>query len=147
MDRSNVAENEAERERLRALVRRLSDQDLAGSMDAGWTVAGVLAHVAFWDQRILVLLDAWERQGPLLDAAVGRRVMATGSTMRRSRLPALPPRVAADLAVSVAETIDRRVAAVSDAIIEANARIGASTGGAPRPPQHPDEIERMLRRV
>jgi Mycothiol maleylpyruvate isomerase N-terminal domain len=60
VDRSYVAENDAQRERLRALVRRLSDRDLAGPMGAGWTVAGVLAHVAFWDQRILVLLDAWE---------------------------------------------------------------------------------------
>jgi hypothetical protein len=42
VDRSYVAENDAQRERLRALVRRLSDQDLAGAMDAGWTVAGVL---------------------------------------------------------------------------------------------------------
>ena len=63
VDRSYVAENDAQRERLRALVRRLSDQDLAGAMDAGWTVAGVLAHVAFWDQRILVLLNAWHGPG------------------------------------------------------------------------------------
>ena len=64
VDRSYVAENDAARERLRALVGRLSDGDLGRPMDAGWTVAGVLAHVAFWDQRIVVLLDEWERKGP-----------------------------------------------------------------------------------
>jgi hypothetical protein len=63
VDRTYVAENDAERERLRALVGRLGDQDLARPMEAGWTVAAVLAHVALWDQRILVLLDEWERRG------------------------------------------------------------------------------------
>ena len=61
---------------------------------------------------------------------------------------ALPPRVAADLAVSVAETVDRRVAAVSDAIIEANARVGAlNWRRAEHRREHLDEIERMLRRA
>jgi hypothetical protein len=27
-------------------------------MAAGWTVASVLGHVAFWDQRIIALIDA-----------------------------------------------------------------------------------------
>ena len=149
MDRSNVAENDAQRERLRALVRRLSDQDFAGPMDAGWTVAGVLAHVAFWDQRILVLLDAWERQGPswtppLEDA----RDVDWINDAAKPLCLALPPRVAADLAVSVAETVDRRVAAVSDAIIEANARVGAlNWRRAEHRREHLDEIERMLRRA
>lgn len=30
-------------------------------MPDGWTVSGVLAHMAFWDQRIFVLLQQWER--------------------------------------------------------------------------------------
>src|SRR4029434_7489333 len=56
-DRSYVAENRAQLERLQAVVDRLSDRDLAHPMDAGWTVAGVLAHLAFWDYRIVTLLD------------------------------------------------------------------------------------------
>jgi len=30
-------------------------------MPAGWTVAGVLAHLVFWDQRIVVLSDLLRR--------------------------------------------------------------------------------------
>jgi hypothetical protein len=62
---------------------------------------------------------------------------------------ALPPRVAADLAVSVAEAVDRRVAAVSDAIIEANARAGSPLNWrrAEHRREHLDEIERALRRA
>jgi uncharacterized damage-inducible protein DinB len=62
-DRSYVAENDAQRARLRALVRRLTDEELARPMEAGWTVAGVLAHLAFWDQRIVALLDEWSARG------------------------------------------------------------------------------------
>jgi hypothetical protein len=150
VDRSYVAENEAERERLRALVRRLTDQDLARRMDAGWTVAGVLAHVAFWDQRIVALLDEWERKGPSWTPPleVERDVDWINDSAKALCL-ALPPRVAADLALSVAETVDRRVAAVSDAIIEANARAGAPLNWrrAEHRGEHVDEIERTLRRA
>ena len=59
VDRSYVGENDAQRERLRALVRRLTDQELGRPMSAGWTIAGVLGHLAFWDQRVLVLLERW----------------------------------------------------------------------------------------
>lgn len=148
VDRSYVAENDAERERLRALVRRLGDQDLGRPMDAGWTVAGVLAHVAFWDQRIVVLLDEWERKGPswrppLEDARDADWVNDAAKPL----CLALPPRVAADLAVAVAETVDRRVAAVSDAIIEANAQAGPFLNWrrAEHRREHLDEIERALR--
>jgi uncharacterized damage-inducible protein DinB len=148
VDRSYVAENNAERERLRALVRRVSDPDLARPMEAGWTVAAVLAHVAFWDQRIVALLDEWERQGlswtpPLEDA----RDVDWINDAAKALCLALPPRVAAELALSVAETVDRRVAAVSDAVIEANARAGAPLNWrrAEHRREHLDEIERLLR--
>src|SRR4029450_4462109 len=108
VDRSYVAENDAERARLRALVRRLSDQDLARPMEAGWTVEGVLAHIAFWDQRIVALLDEWERKGPtwvppLEDARDGDWVNDSAKVL------CLAPqtRVAADLALSVAGTVGR----------------------------------------
>src|SRR5215470_6911948 len=60
VDRSFITENSNELRRLRALVERLSDADLARPTPGGWTVAASLAHVAFWDQRILFWLDRWE---------------------------------------------------------------------------------------
>jgi Mycothiol maleylpyruvate isomerase N-terminal domain len=51
VDRSYVALNTAERARLEAVVGRLTDADLKRPLAAGWTVAAVLAHLAFWDQR------------------------------------------------------------------------------------------------
>jgi hypothetical protein len=38
MDRSSVSENEAERARLKAVVARLTDADLARAMSEEWTV-------------------------------------------------------------------------------------------------------------
>ena len=148
VDRSYVAENDAERERLRALVRRLSDQDLARPMAGGWTVAGVLAHVAFWDQRIVVLLDEWVRRGPSWTPPhEDERDVHWINDAAKALCLALPPRVAAELAVSVAETVDRRVAGVSDAIIEANARAGPVLNWrrAVHRREHLDEIDEALR--
>ena len=150
VDRSYVAANDAAREHLRALVRRLNDGDLGRPMDGRWTVAGVLAHVAFWDQRIVVLLDEWERKG--LSSTPRMELECDVDWINDAAKPlclALPPRVAADLALSVAETVDRRVATVSDAIIEANARAGTPLNWrrAEHRREHLDEIERALRRA
>jgi len=62
-DRSHVAENEAQLARMRTFVESMSDEELAAPMEAGLTVAGVLAHVAFWDQRIVTLVDSWGSDG------------------------------------------------------------------------------------
>ena len=150
VDRTYVAENDAERQRLRALVGRLSDQDLARPMEAGWTAAGVLAHMAFWDQRIVALLDEWQRKGlTWTPPREEERDVDWINDAAKALCLALPPRVAAELALSVAETVDRRVAAVSDAMIEANARAGAPLNWrrADHRREHLDEIERVLPRA
>jgi hypothetical protein len=150
VDRSYVADNDAERARLAALVRRLGDRDLARPLEAGWTVAGVLAHLAFWDQRILVLLDEWERRGPAWAPPLeNARDVDWINDAGKPLCLALPARVAAELALSIAETVDRRVAAVSEAIIEANARAGAPLNWrrSQHRREHLDEIEETLRRA
>ena len=150
VDRAYLAENDAQRERLRALVRRLGDRELAHPMEAGWTVAAVLAHAAFWDQRIVVLLDQWEQRGPSWTPPLEvERDVDWINDAAKALCLALSPRVAAELALSVAETVDRRVAAVSEAIIEANARAGAPLNWlrAEHRREHLDEIDRALRRA
>ncbi len=57
------AANEESRLRLFDLIGRLTDDELALEMDAGWTIGAVLAHVAFWDQRALTLVKRWSREG------------------------------------------------------------------------------------
>src|SRR5437764_14620463 len=59
--RSYIAENDRERRRLEALVGKLDDAALSRPMPDGWTVAGVLAHLAFWDQRIVTFIELLKR--------------------------------------------------------------------------------------
>ena len=60
-DRSYIAENDRERRRLEALVGKLDDAALSRPMPDGWTVAGVLAHLAFWHQRIVTFIALLKR--------------------------------------------------------------------------------------
>ena len=146
-DRAYVAKNQAELERLRRLVDRLSDQELAKPMPAGWTVAGVLAHLAFWDYRIVVLLDRWGAEGrgtapPAHDEAATDWINDAGKPL----CLALPPRTAARIAVEAAMAADQRVAALSDVQLAANRAAGAPINvlRAEHRREHLDEIEHVL---
>jgi hypothetical protein len=147
VDRSFVAQNEAERRRLQALVTRLSDQELARPLPAGWTVAGVLGHLAFWDQRIVVLLERWQKDGA---AAVPRAENPADvdwiNDAAKPLLLGLPARRAADLAVSIAEAVDGKVAALGEAFLSHNAAAGNPVNllRAEHRRVHLDEIEGAL---
>src|SRR5215213_5513509 len=63
LDRSFVEHNRAQTERIRSLAARLSDDDFKRPVGEHWTVAVALAHLAFWDRRVMAVLDASERAG------------------------------------------------------------------------------------
>ena len=144
-DRTYVTENAAELRRLRALVDRLSDADLARPTPGGWTVAASLAHVAFWDQRVLFWLDRWDQgEAPeSFDRSEADWINDAGKPL----LLALPPRVAARLTVEIAERVDQRLAALSDERIAANQAAGEPLllTRARHRKEHLDEIEHLFR--
>jgi hypothetical protein len=144
-DRSHDRETDAERERLRALVARLGDADLVRAMPGGWTVAAVLAHAAYWDARAIYWLDTWAG-GVAPSAYVDENVEAVNDAAKPLCL-ALPPRIAADLALRLADEADGKVRALSDEML---AKIRA-TGGPPfnlsraiHRKEHLDDIERVV---
>jgi hypothetical protein len=143
-DRSWIEENTEQRERLRALIRRASDGDLARPLAAGWTVAAALAHLAFWDQRIAVLLDAWDRGRPPTDANEADVDWINDSA--KALCLALAPRAAAELALATAEAVDALVAALGDDRLAANAAAGApiNVRRSEHRREHLDEIEQAL---
>jgi len=146
-DRTYVTQNDAERIRLRSLVARLSDADLARPMPAGWTVAGVLAHLAFWDQRILVLLEQWE-QSPSKPPRIENEADTDWiNDASKPLLLALAPRQAADLAVTIAEAVDGKVAALPDDLVARNAAAGSPLNllRAEHRAEHLREIEQVFR--
>jgi hypothetical protein len=143
-DRTYIAQNDAQRERLRSLVARLSDDDLRRAVGAGWTVAGVLAHVAFWDQRVLVLLEAWERGSA--PQPFERRDVDWINDSAKALCLALPARAAAELALSTATAVDRKLEALSEDRLAANTAAGApiNVRRSEHRREHLDQIERAL---
>jgi hypothetical protein len=95
-------QNAQSRQRLQELTSRLSDSDLTRSTDYGWTVAALLAHLAFWDQRMIVILKRWKEEGfdpsPIDTMAVNDALKVI--------CHALDPRTAIGLNLSSAEAVD-----------------------------------------
>ncbi len=145
VDRSHEAENDAERERLRELVARLSDEELSRAMPAGWTVAAQLAHVGFWDARAIFALDKWARG---IDPPPGDYEPDDVAWINDSAKPlclALPPRTAAQLALRLAEEADSGIAALSDEVVEKIRVVGPfNVSRAEHRREHLDDIERAL---
>jgi hypothetical protein len=102
-------QNDESRSRLETLARRLSDADLALSTDYGWTVAALLAHLAFWDQRMIMILKRWREEG--MDASpVDLGVL---NDALRVICHALEPRRAVELCLSSAEAADAKLATLT----------------------------------
>jgi uncharacterized damage-inducible protein DinB len=143
VDRSYIAENNVERTRLKALVERLSDEELSRPMAADWTVAGMLAHMAFWDARALSLMDKWERGIAPSTADWEPEEIDWINEAAKPLCLALPPRTAAQLALQLAEETDRRVEALSDELLAQLVAIGPpfNLSRANHRKEHLDEIE------
>jgi DinB superfamily len=146
VDRGYIADNDTQRARLKALLAR-SDADLARPMPAGWTVAGVLGHLAFWDQRALVLLEHWEKTGQV-PPKYSEEDVDWINDAAKPMLLAVPPRQAAQLALAIAEAVDAKVAGLSDDLVRRNTAAETPIGlaRAVHRREHLDEIEGVLRR-
>ena len=114
MDRPFVAENTKERERLSALVGRSTDEELSLPLEDDWTIAVALAHLSFWDQRSLILVRKWKKSGIVEPSPID--IDITNDSLLSIWL-AIPPRAAANLAVSSAEEIDRELEEASSDLI------------------------------
>jgi DinB superfamily len=109
-DRSYIHDNDRERERLRALVESLSEDDLRAPVNEFWTVAGVLGHIAFWDARVLSLADKLDRGIPFSPSDVEPEDVDWINDASRALIHAIEPVRVARLALQIAEGTDARVA-------------------------------------
>jgi hypothetical protein len=114
LDPSFIERNRASTNRIRALVARLSDEELQHPVGEHWTVAIALAHLAFWDRRVMYVLDMTERDGklsfPEIDVSVNDVSLPLWA--------AIPPRQAARIAIETAEALDRRLEGFPLALLE-----------------------------
>jgi hypothetical protein len=115
-DRPYVEPNTRERERLRGLVERLSDEELRRQVNEHWTVAGVLGHIAFWDARVLFLAEKLTRGAPFTPSDTEPEDPDWINDSTRPLIHAIAPREAAQLALRIAEETDQRVASLPPAL-------------------------------
>jgi hypothetical protein len=145
-DRPYVEENTRERERLRALVERLSDDELVLPVNEYWTVAGVFGHIAFWDARILTLADKLERGEPWIESDTEPEDVDWINDASRALIHAVPPRELASLAMQTAEETDARVAALPpDRLYPRDPDSPIYAFRASHRGEHLDDVEAMLR--
>jgi hypothetical protein len=114
LDRSFIELNRASTERIRALVKRLTDEEMLRPVGAHWTVAIALAHLAFWDRRAMYVLDMTERDGKLFIPEIDIFV----NDLSLPLWAAIPPRAAARIAIETAEAVDKRLEDFPLALIE-----------------------------
>lgn len=139
-----IEANAKGRERLRDLVNRLSDEELALQAGDGWTVAAILAHLAFWDYRVLVLITRWKNAG------VGPSPIDVDGVNDAAKplCLAIPGCKAASLAVDAAEAVDAELVNLPEdlrseidvLVQEGKFRLNRSI----HRDEHLDQIERIL---
>jgi hypothetical protein len=109
-----IEKNRSEHENLSRLVSRLTDEGLALPLDAGWTVAGILAHLAFWDARAILLIEKWKREGIGPSPADIDIINDSAKVL----CLAVPPRKAAEFAVGKSAEINRVIEALAPDMVE-----------------------------
>lgn len=114
LDASIFERNRASTQRIREMAR-LSGADMQTRVGEHWTVSIVLAHLAFWDRRVLYVLDKTEQDGKLFIPEVGIEV----NDLSLPLWAAIPPQAAARIAIEAAEALDARLEAYSPALREA----------------------------
>jgi nucleotide-binding universal stress UspA family protein len=114
LDRAFIELNRASTERIRALAAGLSDEEMQHPVGEHWTVAIALAHLAWWDRRVMYVLDMTERNGKLFVPEIDIFV----NDLSLPLWAAIPPREAARIAIETAETLDKRLEDYPPALLE-----------------------------
>ena len=107
--------NRKQTERLRSLVKRLDAPMLRVRMPNGWTVAGVLSHVAFWDRQRLFLMKRWAAG----EDCTGDYAGDVFNDALQPLLEMIPPEQAAAAAVKAAEEVDAFLLEVPTEVVDA----------------------------
>ncbi len=110
-----AADNASSRSRLREVIARLKPGDFSRTTPDGWTVTALLGHLAFWDNRVFVILRRWKDQG-LDESPVDADAM---NDALKPILASMDPHVAARLSLSSAEAVDAEIETITPDLIRA----------------------------
>ncbi|HEX9017795.1 MAG TPA: maleylpyruvate isomerase N-terminal domain-containing protein [Anaerolineaceae bacterium] len=114
LDLAFIERNRASTNRIRTMAARLSDEEMRRPVGEHWTVSVVFAHLAFWEQRALFVLDKTEHDGKLFVPQIDIIVNDLSLPLWK----VVPPRDAARLALETAEVVDQRLEAFPRTLLE-----------------------------
>src|SRR3989304_8758913 len=79
-----------------------------------WTVAIALAHLAWWDRRVMYVLDMTAKEGKFFNPEIDIFV----NDLSLPLWAAIPPREAARIAIETSEDLDQRLEAYPQGLLE-----------------------------
>jgi hypothetical protein len=135
--------NRAARERLDAVIARVGNRDV--TLSDGWTAAGLLAHLAFWDRLAAARLEKHLREGqPPIFATDDVTDLTNAAGMRQWH--ETPVGVAGTQAREAAAEIDRLIETLPADKLDGLKALGRSflIDRSNHRKEHLDQIERGL---
>ena len=114
LDRSYIELNRTSRDRMQTLAGRLTDEQLLTKVGEHWTVGIVYAHIAWWDRRVMYVLDMTEKDSKLFIPEIDIFV----NDLSLPLWAAVPPREAVRIAMETAEELDKLLEEYSPALLE-----------------------------
>jgi hypothetical protein len=114
LDTTYIEQNRASTERIRTLIARLSDEEMQTKVGEHWTVSIALAHLAWWDRRVMYVLDMTEKDNKLFIPEIDIFV----NDLSLPLWAVIPPRDAARICIETSETLDKRLEEYSQELLE-----------------------------
>ena len=114
LDPTYIEQNRASTERIRALIARLSDEEMQTKVGEHWTVSIALAHLAWWDRRVMYVLDMTEKDNNLFIPEIDIFV----NDLSLPLWAVIPPRDAARICIETSETLDKQLEEYSQELLE-----------------------------
>ena len=106
--------NRASTERIKKLASSLTDEEMQTRVGEHWTVSIALAHFAWWDRRVMYVLEKTAKDGKLF-------IPDIDIVVNDISLPfwaAIPPREAARIAIETAVDLDQRLEVYPQDLLE-----------------------------
>lgn len=105
LDPSYKELNRLSRERIHSLATRLTDEEMQTRVGEHWTVGIVFTHIAWWDRRVMYVLNMTEKNGKLFIPEIDIFV----NDLSLPIWAVVPPREAARIAIEESEALDKRL--------------------------------------
>ena len=114
LDPSYKELNHASTERIKNLATSLTDEEMQTRVGKHWTVSTTLAHLAWWDRRVMYVLDMTAKDGKLFIPEIDVFV----NDLSLPLWAAIPPREAARIAIETSEYLDQQLEGYPPLLLE-----------------------------